>query len=76
MHIYTIFTKGVLGKPSNLGGGEGGQKKFIASFHVLGHCSYEYDFLMIFLFFPEKVQESKGVNTVNKKSFELGLSCI
>ena len=65
-YIYTIFTKGVLGKPSNLtmgGGGGGGSNFFIALFHVLGHCSYEYDFLIIFLFFlffPEKVQESRG----------------
>ena len=34
-----------------MGGGEEGQTFFIALFHVLGHCSYEYDFLMIFLFF-------------------------
>ena len=32
-------------------GGEGGQKNVIALFHVLGHCSYESDFLMIFLLF-------------------------
>ena len=50
MHIYTIFTKEVLGKPSHLTIGGGGQIFFIALFHVLGHCSYEYDFLMIFLF--------------------------
>ena len=54
----------------------GGGNFFIALFHVLGHCSYEYDFFIFFyffLFFPEKVQESRGVNTVIKKSFELGL---
>ena len=55
----------------------GGQKNFNALFYVLDHCSYEYDFFndffIFFLFFPEKVQESRGVNTVNIKSFELGL---
>ena len=31
------------------------------------------DFFYFFLFFPEKVQESRGGNMVNTKSFELGL---
>ena len=30
------------------------------------------EFLIFFLFFPEKVQESRGVNTVNRNFFQLG----
>ena len=59
-HNYTTFTKGVLGKPSNLTMGGGASKIWIALFYVLDHCSYAYNFLMMFLFFRKKSKNPGG----------------